>query len=188
MVIGGCSTDRGSQTPDWSEKTELPMEVEHVSEAPKIAPVRDIDQTVAPIRTNTNFAASWISLPRWVQENNVGTLTQISAAPARRYSLMTSNGVFIFSINSLVAKWQGIEYHLGFEPQMINDQPFLHVLDLKKNVEPLLHKLTVTAKTNRVIVIDPGHGGSNRGTQTAEGRLEKEFTLDWALRLVPLLA
>jgi N-acetylmuramoyl-L-alanine amidase len=41
---------------------------------------------------------------------------------------------------------------------------------------------------NRVIVIDPGHGGSNVGTHSVlDGRFEKEFTLDWALRLAPLL-
>jgi len=37
-------------------------------------------------------------------------------------------------------------------------------------------------------VIDPGHGGGNPGTVSAlDGRLEKEFTLDTALRLKPLL-
>ena len=42
--------------------------------------------------------------------------------------------------------------------------------------------------TNRVIVIDPGHGGMNTGTHSVlDGRFEKEFTLDWALRLKPLL-
>jgi N-acetylmuramoyl-L-alanine amidase len=41
---------------------------------------------------------------------------------------------------------------------------------------------------NRVIVIDPGHGGFNVGTHSVlDGRFEKEFTLDWAKRLAPLL-
>ncbi len=43
--------------------------------------------------------------------------------------------------------------------------------------------------TNRIIVIDPGHGGINAGTISAgDHRPEKEFTLDWARRLEPLLA
>ncbi|MGH7978732.1 MAG: N-acetylmuramoyl-L-alanine amidase family protein, partial [Limisphaerales bacterium] len=38
------------------------------------------------------------------------------------------------------------------------------------------------------IVIDPGHGGSNVGTHSVlDGRFEKEFTLDLAKRLKPLL-
>ncbi len=42
--------------------------------------------------------------------------------------------------------------------------------------------------TNRVIVIDPGHGGINAGTlNVLGGAPEKVYTLDWAKRLVPLL-
>jgi N-acetylmuramoyl-L-alanine amidase len=42
--------------------------------------------------------------------------------------------------------------------------------------------------TNRVIVIDPGHGGDNPGARSqTTGRHEKDLTLDWALRLRPLL-
>ena len=37
-------------------------------------------------------------------------------------------------------------------------------------------------------MIDPGHGGNNFGTVSVlDGRFEKEFTLDWAKRLQPLL-
>jgi N-acetylmuramoyl-L-alanine amidase len=38
-----------------------------------------------------------------------------------------------------------------------------------------------------VIVIDPGHGGSDGGTQGSRQQLEKNLALDWALRLKPLL-
>jgi N-acetylmuramoyl-L-alanine amidase len=42
--------------------------------------------------------------------------------------------------------------------------------------------------TNRIIVIDPGHGGINGGTiSVLDKRPEKEFTLDWARRIKPLL-
>ena len=37
---------------------------------------------------------------------------------------------------------------------------------------------------NPILVIDPGHGGENAGTRSVLGdRYEKDFTLDWALRL-----
>jgi N-acetylmuramoyl-L-alanine amidase len=39
-----------------------------------------------------------------------------------------------------------------------------------------------------VVVLDPGHGGANRGARNvATGRFEKDYTLDWALRTKPLL-
>jgi N-acetylmuramoyl-L-alanine amidase len=82
-----------------------------------------------------------------------------------------------------------MELWLGFAPQMIDNQLFVHALDLKKTVQPLTSANTVwPARTNGVIVIDAGHGGEDSGARSALGnRYEKEFTLDWARRLDTLL-
>jgi N-acetylmuramoyl-L-alanine amidase len=94
----------------------------------------------------------------------------------------------VLEIGSRDAAWNGTEIQLGFVPEFIDDQVFVHGLDLQKNLEPLLRGSPLEFG-NRVIVIDPGHGGANVGTHSVhDGRLEKEFTLDWALRLAPLLA
>ena len=79
---------------------------------------------------------------------------------------------------------------LGFAPQMIGGQPFLHALDLKKTLEPLVIGAPMNfLRTNPTIVIDPGHGGEDTGTKSVLGsRFERDFTLDWARRLAPLLA
>jgi N-acetylmuramoyl-L-alanine amidase len=72
---------------------------------------------------------------------------------------------------------------------LIGGQPFIHTLDLEKNIKPLLRPFEIPARTNRVLVIDPGHGGKNTGTDSVFGNAnEKEFTLDWARRLAHLLA
>lgn len=95
----------------------------------------------------------------------------------------------LVSVGSRAAAWNGMEVNLGFEPQFIDGEIFLHGLDLQKNLEPLLCEPPFVPGTNRVIVIDPGHGGKNTGTSSVrDGRFEKEFTLDWAKRLAPLLA
>lgn len=81
-----------------------------------------------------------------------------------------------------------MELQLGFEPQWIDGQMFVHGLDLQKNLEPLLCMPPLTFTSNKVVVLDPGHGGGNTGTRSVlDGRFEKEFTLDWAQRLKPLL-
>jgi N-acetylmuramoyl-L-alanine amidase len=82
-----------------------------------------------------------------------------------------------------------MELRLGFPPQMIENQIFLNTLDLRKTVQPLLSGGAICpAKTNRIIVIDPGHGGEDSGAKSILGnRYEKEFTLDWARRLDSLL-
>jgi N-acetylmuramoyl-L-alanine amidase len=116
-------------------------------------------------------------------------LKQIAPAPNRAFTLSATNGEMDFYIRSLMAKCDGVEFRLGFEPRLIGNQIFVHALDLQKNIQPLLQTVAPLTKTNRLVVIDPGHGGSNAGTRSVlDGVNEKEFSLDWALRIVPLLA
>lgn len=162
--------------------------MEHVSEAPAIAPPPE-SPSPAIVRTNFNYPESWVPLERWSQEKNVGALLPLSPAPNRSFMLTAPGGEMTLYVHSLMAKWAGAEFRLGFEPQMIGNQLFVHALDLKKNIEPLLQNFVPLTRTNRLIVVDPGHGGVNAGTRSViDGSNEKEFTLDWARRLVPLLS
>ena len=111
----------------------------------------------------------------------------MSATPVTAYVIGSANGKMVLDIGSREATWNGVEMNLGFAPQFIDDEIFVYGIDLQKNIEPLLFGPPLPFG-NRAIVIDPGHGGSNVGTHSVvDGRFEKEFTLDWALRLVPLL-
>jgi N-acetylmuramoyl-L-alanine amidase len=77
---------------------------------------------------------------------------------------------------------------LGFAPRMIEGQLCVNALDLANTFEALASAPALLEKRNPTIVIDPGHGGSNYGAKSIlADRYEKEFTLDWALRLEPLL-
>jgi N-acetylmuramoyl-L-alanine amidase len=106
------------------------------------------------------------------------------------YALSMTGGVFVLRVGSLVAHWDGLEVRLGFAPQIINGQPCVHTLDLKKTLEPLAGGSCLSLlKTNPTIVIDPGHGGQDSGTSSVlRYQHEKDFTLDWARRLGALLA
>ena len=141
-------------------------------------------------RTNPSYAApvtTWTSLNRWAAENRIGAPHRLSDTPVATYAVGSANGTMVLEIGSRDATWNGTEIQLGFAPEFIDDQVFVHGLDLQKNLEPLLRGPPL-AFGNRVIVIDPGHGGANVGTHSVlDGRFEKEFTLDWALRLAPLL-
>jgi N-acetylmuramoyl-L-alanine amidase len=142
--------------------------------------VRPRPVPAAPVTT-------WTSLNGWAAENKIGEPRLLSHVPVAAYAIKTANGTLVLDIGSREAAWNGAEIQLGFAPQFIDDQVFVHGLDLQKNLEPLLLGPPLTFG-NRVIVIDPGHGGVNVGTHSVvDGRLEKEFTLDWALRLAPLL-
>ena len=142
-------------------------------------------------RTNPPAAppvTTYTSLHRWAAENKLAPPRLISTTPVAAYAIGSANGTMVLDIGSREAAWNGVEIQLGFGPQFIDDEIFVHGLDLQKNLEPLLLGPPLSFG-NRVIVIDPGHGGVNVGTHSVvDGRYEKEFTLDWALRLAPLLA
>ncbi len=134
-----------------------------------------------------NLNETWISLERWSEAFGFGTPQRIATDTALVYSFAHTNGGMAIKIGSQSAWWEGLEFRLGFAPIMINDHPFVHSLDVRKNLMPLLDK-SVHSKTNRVLVIDPGHGGMDVGTRNVvNGHFEKEFTLDWAKRLQALL-
>lgn len=134
------------------------------------------------------LVTEWISLNFWAARNNIAAPRRLSLPPVESYALATANGVLVVQVGSLTASWDRVEIRLGFAPQVIGNQLFLHALDVKKNLEPLALLAPPVSVSNRLVVIDPGHGGSNPGTRhAADGRNEKEFTLDWARRLAPLL-
>ena len=112
------------------------------------------------------------------------------SAPGSAYALRSTNGTFVFHPGTQVAQWEGVEVRLGFSPQIIDRQPYVHRLDLIKTVLPLLAGGALRCTSSPpVIVLDPGHGGQDSGARsTLSPSWEKQFTLDWARRLQLLLA
>lgn len=193
LALAGCSTGRRSfqtVTPDWtaassSQAKAVEPEFEQVPNGPTLAPP---PASAPPHAVSKPATPSWISLARWNQVNHVGHLRQISPEPQAIYEIATAKGGFEIEPGSLVARWRGVELHLGFAPELIHGQPFVRGLDLEKNIEPLIEPTALPAAGRRVIVLDPGHGGENTGTRSVlDGALEKDFTLDWARRLQRLL-
>ena len=193
IFIAGCST---SKPP---EKVIEPVQGKNVS--PELN--WNSQKTVATPSNRTMISSNksaampkslpplttWIPLAQWTAEHGLKPPRLFATTPEAAYTIESTNGTMVLGIGSREVTWNGISINLGFAPQLIDGEIYLHGLDLQKNLEPLLCETPIAfPQTNRIIVIDPGHGGSNPGTVSAlDGRLEKEFTLDTALRLKPLL-
>jgi N-acetylmuramoyl-L-alanine amidase len=199
LFLAGCTTTPGpneSLPPDWSANGPVskPVLPAHVQPIPGIGQTNQ-STTIAPSNLPPVGVAkpapvlTWTSLNRWVVENHIGPLRRITGGPVTGYSISSKDGVLVLGIGSREATWRGMEIHLGFAPEIIDGQVFVHGLDLQKNLEPLILDPPPGFGTNRVLVIDPGHGGVNSGTVSVlDKRPEKEFTLDWARRIQTLLA
>lgn len=187
IFLTGCSStrrqvDKPHHAEDSFAEVNAPMESEHITESPTLAPPPG---TAAPA---TPKGGGWIALKRWSAENKIGPVQRISAGDVPTFALKATNGLLILRENDLVAYWNSMEFHFGFPPQLMDNQLVVDSLDIAKNIQPLLKPLVLPPAGNRTIVIDPGHGGSNLGTRsTLNGTHEKEYTLDWAKRLAPIL-
>ena len=188
VITAGCSTVPREQPPEQTVVPEQNLVVAPAMPPKPIPSPAPIPAPASAAPTNHfNLNETWISLERWSEAFGFGAPRRIATDTALVYSFAHTNGGMAIKIGSQSAWWEGLEFRLGFAPQMINDHPFVHSLDVRKNLMPLLDK-SVHFKTNRVLVIDPGHGGMDVGTRNVvNGHFEKEFTLDWARRLQTLL-
>lgn len=194
LLLGGCGAPphrSSNHEPAW---TELNTVVSSSPTFPIGGPVESLptESAITHLATNAPPGQStdtWMPLARWGRNSGFGVPTRLTAGSPPSYALSSTNGNFVLRPGSRIADWDGVEIRLGFAPQLVDGQPYVHTLDLNKTIAPLLHgdsvKIPATAP---VIVIDPGHGGENAGTKSVLGNhYEKEYTLDWALRLRTLL-
>jgi N-acetylmuramoyl-L-alanine amidase len=193
LLVAGCAThqrEKAARVADW-ERENKPSPAPVVPAVPVPPPVTPppAPHPVTAVATNQP-AETWVPLARWCKANGLSAPCPLSSTPTPGYALSTTNGVFVLRAGSLVAHWDGLEVRMAFAPQILDGQPYLHALDLRKTIQPLVLGTSMSfLRTNPTIVIDPGHGGTDSGAKSVLGyRHEKEFTLDWARRLAPLLA
>ena len=188
QIISSPPASSGNSALNWEDPNAVQHPAAHQVAPPAPvatfnSPPRVVHQTVP-----TEPVTDWVALNRWAARHNLAAPQLLSGMPSLTCEVSSAKGAMVLAIGSRAASWNGVEMMLGFAPELIDGQMFVNGLDLQQNLEPLLCAPPLTFSTNRVIVIDPGHGGSNVGTHSVlDGRFEKEFTLDWAERLKPLL-
>jgi len=139
----------------------------------------------APNKSTLSFGRGWIPLRTWTDKCGFGAVERIITGRTTSFRVATKNGSCKLTVGTRLAQWSGITVWLGFAPQLIRGELFIHALDAEKILLPLAEGPAPLAR--RTIVLDPGHGGTDSGTRGAQHQLEKNYTLDWALRTERLL-
>jgi N-acetylmuramoyl-L-alanine amidase len=92
-----------------------------------------------------------------------------------------------FILGSRLAIIDGVNQWLGFPVAVENDKLLLSRLDLSKTIEPSLRpELIPGLNPVNTVVLDPGHGGHDKGAVCIFGS-EKDFALDVCFRARKLL-
>jgi N-acetylmuramoyl-L-alanine amidase len=110
-------------------------------------------------------------------------------ADRRVLTLSAAAGQIVLEGDSRETSLHGLRVFLGEPVALHKGALFVSNIDLDRFLGPILHPAQLAARPLRTLVIDPGHGGQDTGTQNKPGKLdEKVFALDVAKRLRRLLA
>jgi len=193
FLLAGCATQPRpnlAHVADWQDLDLAPgAATNRVHPSPIFTPPPQAAPPAVKALPKLAPYEKWVPIQRWARVNGLPEPRRLSLVPALSYAITSTNGVFVLRAGSQLARWDALEVRLGFAPQQIDGQLYVHGLDLMKTVAPLLEgDPSQSSNPNRVLVIDPGHGGEDAGTHSVlGGHYEKEFTLDWALRLQGLM-
>ncbi|MEA3187557.1 MAG: N-acetylmuramoyl-L-alanine amidase, partial [Chthoniobacter sp.] len=117
-----------------------------------------------------------------------GILPASTAQPsAKKLRLEAGRRQLEVTLNSREIILNGVKQWLAFPVVDVNDQLAVSRLDLSKTLEPMLRpELIKDLKPVETVVLDPGHGGHDKGAVSIFGN-EKDFALDVCTRARPLL-
>jgi N-acetylmuramoyl-L-alanine amidase len=192
-LLMGCQT--ALQRPVAIQTEVLAADIEVAPASSVEVPIMEppVVPPMAPPRAKapwpSNWINTWVPLEGWGKFNDLTSFSRSGDATYPTYRVQTANGVFSVKIGSRKAEYDWSEVWLGFAPQLIGGAPYVHWLDAQRTLQPLAHRGNYCCDNGRTIVIDAGHGGRDIGATGLSGaRHEKDYTLDWALRLQRLLS
>lgn len=90
-------------------------------------------------------------------------------------------------INGRGGVFNGVRIWLNDAPLESRNSILLSDVDVRKSLDPILRAWSVPRRSVQKIILDPGHGGEDRGASGYRGSLEKRLSLDMAARVEKLL-
>ncbi len=88
-----------------------------------------------------------------------------------------------FTLNSRECFFNGVRLWLNDPLLEYHHSILISEMDVRKTLHPILRPWSVPRLRIKTIMIDPGHGGEDKGTLGYRGTYEKRLTLDLAARV-----
>lgn len=196
LLLAGCPTPpkapprvtslAGSSAVPLPERDSFSESV-NVSADPSFKLPRDVADPVLPGEP-LQIPTGLLQLESWARLCGFYSVRAVPGVTPYTVEMESEHGQLTLVTGQQFAKWNGINIGLGYVPGIRQGQMVVHSVDVRKNFYPLSLGVFTVTKTNRVLVLDPGHGGSDPGSLSTGKTHEKQLTLDWALRVEKLLA
>lgn len=146
-----------------------------------------------PAIAEEGCAASWqikrLAGRDYLPVSQIATFYQMGVEPRadRGVTLRSEKRRLDFAKNSREARIDGVKHWLSFPVLYFAGRFYVSRMDLAKTIDPLMRPERIPAlKPVHTVVLDPGHGGHDRGAVNRWGS-EKNYNLDLCRRIRPHL-
>jgi len=138
-----------------------------------------------PAQKNNQLRYQWYAGRRYVYLYDIANFYGLRMLRSGdRFSLVSDKGHrIVFNINKRYGSINGTAVTYLYAPVLRRGLPFIAETDFQKVLEPVLRSRTIPRKRIRTIMIDPGHGGKDKGAPGPRGIWEKQIALSIAKKL-----
>ena len=126
---------------------------------------------------------TWIKSQRYVLLSDIAKFYSLSLVPTKIGAVLRGRKKVDLYYNKRIAAVDGVTIYFTNAPVLRGTNAYLHEKDLLLVLDPLLRGGGLMKYQIRTIMIDPGHGGSDKGAAGPRGLLEKNLNLAMALKL-----
>ena len=126
---------------------------------------------------------TWINAQRYVLLRDIAAFYNLTLVPTKTGAVLRGNRKVDLYWNKRNASIDGVTIYFTNAPLLRGTSAYLHEKDLLLVLDPVLRGSGLMKYPIRTIMIDPGHGGGDKGAAGPRGLLEKNLNLAMALKL-----
>jgi N-acetylmuramoyl-L-alanine amidase len=119
-----------------------------------------------------NLQTKWFNGKKYVYLTDIAKYYGMHLAINKKYAILSSKYSNLkFTYDSKKGEINNTLVYYLYAPAYISGHPIINVKDFRYLIDPVIRNKALAKQNIKTVVIDPGHGGKDRG---AKGRFSKE--------------